>query len=72
MKKGKPTDLKNPCKRRVDEHWFDPSTGKDLCADMEPDWAGSCDVCGSAPVVPLTGMCGPCSFGEGETASGNW
>jgi hypothetical protein len=37
-----------------------------------PDWSRTCSVCGSRPDVPLTGMCGPCTFGEAETAGGNW
>jgi len=40
--------------------------------EREPDWISPCDVCGQVPVLPLTGMCGPCSFGEAETAGGNW
>jgi len=40
--------------------------------DMEPDWTSECDVCGASPVVPATGMCGPCSFGEADTIGGNW
>jgi hypothetical protein len=40
--------------------------------DTEPDWSGSCLVCGASPIVPMTGMCGPCTFGEAETAGGNW
>lgn len=39
---------------------------------IEPDWDRDCIVCGQTPVVPLTGMCGPCTFGESETAGGNW
>lgn len=23
-------------------------------------------------IVPVTGMCGPCTFGEADTADGNW
>lgn len=38
----------------------------------EPDWSRTCEVCGARPVVPSTGMCGPCTFGEAETAGGNW
>ena len=38
----------------------------------EPDYSGSCEVCGQSPIVPATGMCGPCTFGEAETAGGNW
>lgn len=37
-----------------------------------PDWERRCEVCGNSPVVPITGMCGPCTFGEAETAGGNW
>lgn len=40
--------------------------------DMEPDWEGECEVCGSSPILPLTGMCGPCTFGEADTVGGNW
>lgn len=42
------------------------------CALFKPDWTGHCDVCDATPVVPLTGMCGPCTFGEAETIGGNW
>ena len=38
----------------------------------QPDWSRSCEVCGETPIVPETGMCGPCTFGEAETAGGNW
>jgi hypothetical protein len=38
----------------------------------KPDWTRSCDVCGQTPIVPVTGMCGPCTFGEADTADGNW
>jgi len=38
----------------------------------KPDWKGKCDVCGATPIMPLTGMCGPCSTGEAETINGNW
>lgn len=37
-----------------------------------PDWSHTCEVCGATPVVPSTGLCGPCTFGEAETAGGNW
>jgi hypothetical protein len=40
--------------------------------DMEPDWITPCEICGEVPTVPATGMCGPCTFGEAETAGGNW
>lgn len=38
----------------------------------EPDWSRECEVCGQSPAVPVTGLCGPCTFGEAETAGGNW
>lgn len=40
--------------------------------DDEPDYEGTCLVCGATPVNPLTGMCGPCTTGEADTADGNW
>lgn len=40
--------------------------------ETEPDWSSECEVCGSRPIVPITGMCGPCTFGEAETIGGNW
>ena len=39
---------------------------------IEPDHEGACEVCGASPIMPLTGMCGPCTYGEAETAGGNW
>ncbi len=29
----------------------------------EPDMVGTCSNCSGSPVVPLTGLCGPCTFG---------
>ena len=40
--------------------------------DTAPDWTRQCEVCGASPVVPMTGMCGPCTFGEADNAGGNW
>lgn len=40
--------------------------------DWEPNLEGECSVCGGKPVHPLTGMCGPCSFGEADTVGGDW
>lgn len=39
---------------------------------FEPNWKRKCENCGASPVLPLTGMCGPCTFGEAETIGGNW
>ena len=41
-------------------------------ADMKPDWSHGCENCGARPIVPVTGMCGPCTFGDASTAGGNW
>lgn len=41
-------------------------------SDTRPDWTKKCEVCGATPIVPLTGMCGPCTFGEADTIDGNW
>jgi hypothetical protein len=40
--------------------------------EARPDWSRRCEVCGQSPVVPITGMCGPCTFGEAETVGGRW
>lgn len=32
----------------------------------------ACSNCGQKPTVHPTGLCGPCCFGEAETANGNW
>ena len=42
------------------------------CKLLEPDWNHQCDACGVSPIIPETGMCGPCTFGEAETLNGNW
>jgi len=41
-------------------------------ADVEPNWSMKCITCGATPVMPITGLCGPCTFGEAETMGGNW
>lgn len=38
----------------------------------EPDWTKKCECCGQSPIVPATGLCGPCTFGEADTIGGNW
>jgi len=41
----------------------------------DADWSSKCVGCGATPTV-YTGhgddSCGPCTFGESETAGGNW
>ena len=51
--------------REIEKKTLDPS-------EYEPDWTGRCENCGATPIVPITGMCGPCTFGEADTAGGNW
>jgi len=36
------------------------------------NWRVACDNCGQKPTVHPTGLCGPCCFGESDTAGGNW
>lgn len=36
------------------------------------DWTRDCEVCDARPVVNITGLCGPCTWGESETINGNW
>lgn len=42
------------------------------CKCTTPDWDHTCENCGETPIVPVTGLCGPCTFGEAATAGGNW
>lgn len=49
-----------------------PEEKKERDPETEPDWTGNCLICDASPIVPATGMCGPCTFGEAETAGGNW
>jgi len=49
-----------------------PEELKDGDPRIEPDWEKPCEVCGAVPTMPLTGMCGPCTFGEADTKDGNW
>ena len=36
------------------------------------DHTRNCNTCEASPVVNATGLCGPCQWGESETAGGNW
>lgn len=38
----------------------------------QPNWNRKCESCGATPTHPDTDMCGPCTFGEADTAGGNW
>jgi len=39
---------------------------------FRPDWERKCEVCEAQPVVPVSGLCGPCHFGEADTMFGDW
>ena len=56
------------------KHGLDEEHGSPIVPieSSEPDWEGQCENCGQSPTHPLTGLCGPCTFGEAETAGGNW
>ena len=45
---------------------------KEIEKDTTPDWTQCCDNCGQSPIVPVAGLCGPCTFGEADTMGGNW
>lgn len=48
------------------------SKHKTPTSPIEPDFTRRCEVCGDVPILPLTGMCGPCTFGEAATYGGEW
>lgn len=39
---------------------------------FQKDWSRGCSLCGQKPVVRAVGLCGPCTWGESNTAGGNW
>lgn len=49
-----------------------PATRGAALKDGDKDWDSGCQVCGQKPTVHPTQLCGPCCFGEAETAGGNW
>ncbi len=40
--------------------------------NLRPDWSQRCLNCDASPIVPATGLCGPCTFGEADTSGGGW
>lgn len=40
--------------------------------DDDKDWDTPCQNCGQVPTVHPVALCGPCCWGEAETAGGNW
>ncbi len=49
-----------------------PSAEEEMEEDFEADWSQTCSACGQSPIVPVTGLCGPCTFGQADTAGGNF
>lgn len=39
---------------------------------LAADHARNCEICGASPVVAVTGLCGPCSFGGEAQAAAVW
>lgn len=52
--------------------FYDHRHAKHPNPETDPDWTGTCENCGESPILPSTGMCGPCTFGEADTVGGNW
>jgi hypothetical protein len=40
--------------------------------EFRPKWTEICDNCGQTPVVPISGLCGPCHFGTADAVHGGW
>lgn len=57
------TTTRDPTSQEPDDGYTD---------DTRPDWTRKCENCGESPIVPMTGLCGPCTFGEAGTLGGNW
>lgn len=39
--------------------------------NYQPNWKRKCQ-CGATPVVPVSGLCGPCHWGKAATINGGW
>jgi hypothetical protein len=39
---------------------------------MTPDRTRTCLNCHQTPVVPVSGLCGPCHFGQAAAVNGGW
>jgi len=56
---------------QVDKRWKKEAKKK-MKGDPNKIW-GECESCGTETVlVKEVGLCGPCCFGESDTAYGNW
>ena len=43
-----------------------------LVKELRPDHSKSCPNCSQSPVVPMSGLCGPCHFGTADAVHGGW
>lgn len=39
---------------------------------LRPFYGFGCSICEAAPIVPDTGLCGPCTWGESRMRNGCW
>jgi hypothetical protein len=66
-------DKTKPVRDGLEEFLSNPTPKKTLTDEQAFEKVDApCEVCGARPVVRATGLCGPCTFGEAETAGGNW
>lgn len=47
-------------------------TQPELERDFAPNWQRACCNCAAKPVVPLSGLCGPCHWGTAAAVDGGW
>jgi len=45
---------------------------KHIKKNFKPNWNYSCSNCMGTPVVPISGLCGPCHFGTIDAILGEW
>ncbi len=49
-----------------------PAPPKGKAKKLDVNWNVGCENCGNKPTVGNSKLCGPCFFGEADTADGNW
>lgn len=62
----------NRHERSNEKHKRQPKHNTRDGLDDSPNWEVECENCGQKPTVGDMGLCGPCCFGEADTAGGNW
>ena len=45
---------------------------EEIKKNFEPDWEHQCANCMAEPIVPISGLCGPCHFGTIDAILGEW